>query len=145
MFDFHVEQLIDLGYFSKLTGLNLQSQQGLKEFIEANFLFQLKVFSEEDEEKNEWREKGLEVLDDHQVARTLGSKDEQKCIYYNSLQGRKLNFGIENSLDTHNILLFVASKETLYFNLVLKDLDCDFVLFKFEAPFDQFKSDSTAN
>lgn len=61
---------------------------------------------------------------------------------FNQTQGRKFNVGLEYEVDTHNVFLFIISKETPYFQKVLKEkFNCDFVLLKFESPFKHFKLD----
>ena len=51
-----------------------------------------------------------------------------------------MNVGIKNDIDTHNVYLFLITKETPVFSNILKTkFKCDFLLIKFESPFKYFK------
>ena len=53
-----------------------------------------------------------------------------------------MNVGLENSLETHNALLFLITKETHLLGKLLKEnFQCDFLLIKVEVPYDRVKSD----
>lgn len=68
-----------------------------------------------------------------------GCGKEYPSIFMNSVQGKKLTCCIDNSIDTHHILLFLISKQTHLLGKVLQREfhDCDFIVVKVEAPFDQ--------
>lgn len=69
-------------------------------------------------------------------------QDNVSSIYFNSIQGRKLNFGITKDLDTHNIFLFLITKETeVIGKVLLREFDCDYMVLKFEAPIKGMKKD----
>lgn len=69
-------------------------------------------------------------------------QDNVSSIYFNSIQGRKLNFGITKDLDTHNIFLFLITKETeVIGKVLLKEFDCDYMILKFEDPIKGMKKD----
>lgn len=64
-------------------------------------------------------------------------------IFFNTNQGRRLNCGINNDLRTHNILLFLITKETeLLGEMIKNEFGCDFLLIKFEQPFMEMKYDT---
>jgi hypothetical protein len=80
------------------------------------------------------------VIDDHQIKHQLNN--DAHSIYFNSVQGRKLNCGITCDLDTHDVFLFLLTKETDIFGRLLKnEFRADFMMLKFETPFKSFKSD----
>jgi len=87
-----------------------------------------------------WREKSLEVLDEYEMKMMNNQEEEATSIYMNSIQGRKLNCCIENSLETHNVYMFLITKQTQTFaKFLYKDFKCDFLLIKFELPFNDIK------
>lgn len=141
LFNFNIEKQISVSQFINQTNIDVQNHQEMVNFLEKNYLLKLNVFQSDEENPEDynrqaWRERALEILDEHQVQLQLGESSNVQSILFNSIQGRKLNFGIENSLETHNVFLFVISKETEYFGKVLKsEFKCDFILVKHEAPF----------
>lgn len=69
-------------------------------------------------------------------------QNDVSSIYFNSIQGRKLNYGITQDLDTHNVYLFMITKETDTLGKFLKtEFLCDYMILKFEAPLKSVKSD----
>ena len=54
-----------------------------------------------------------------------------------------MNCGIESNPETHNILLFLITKETEVLGEMIKnEFECDFLLLKFEQPFLEMKYDT---
>lgn len=93
-----------------------------------------------DEKRQDWREKALQHIDDINVQQQM--KNDVSSIFFNSIQGRKLNHGITKDLDTHNVFLFLITKETEVFGKLLEqEFLCDFMILKFEAPMKGMKSD----
>ena len=138
LFDFNIEKQISLEQLVETTHLDLQNPKEIEAFLQKNHLLKLNVVHGENEDprRQRWREKALEVLDEHQVQLQFGDSVKATSILFNSIQGRRLNCGIENDVNTHRIFLFVVSKETEHFGKVLKStFGCDFMLFKFETPF----------
>jgi hypothetical protein len=104
-------------------------------------LFTLNTFTARDNE--EWSEKALGVLDEYEMQNQYGKGAEYNSIIINSLQGKKLNCGIENSLDTHDIFLFLVSNQThLLGKIMQREFHCDFILLKFEAPMGEVKTET---
>ena len=68
-------------------------------FLDKNYLLKLNVFQPDEENpedfhKQAWREKALEILDEHQVQLQLGESSNVQSILFNSTLGRRLNVGI---------------------------------------------------
>lgn len=73
---------------------------------------------------------------------SLDQSDQANSIYMNTIQGRKLNCCITKDLNTHNIFLFLITKETDTLGPILgNEFKCDFMLIKFEVPFENIKLD----
>jgi len=111
------------------------------EFLTSNYVLKLTVFQED---KPDWREKALEILDEHEMKQSL-ENDATKCniIGFNSITGKHLkNLDLQHSNETHNVLLFLISMQTPTLGKLIKNhFHCDFLLTKFEIPYDTFKSD----
>lgn len=66
--------------------------------------------TDKEDKRQEWGEKALQVIDDIGMKQSM--QNDVSSIYFNSIQGRKLNYGVTKDLDTHNIYLFMITKET---------------------------------
>lgn len=119
-------------------GLEKGNLAAAYEFLKQSLLLKLNVY---DSERENWRQKALEVLDDHQMSENVGEGDEAASIFFNETQGRKFTFGLENDPSTHDIMLFIVSKQTHFFGKLLapERLNCDFAMLKFEAPMSMVK------
>ena len=91
----------------RVTGLRTDDQDGIRLFMKQNLLMTLTTFKTHD--NNEWSEKSLQVLDEHEMQNTYGTASEHNSIFFNQNQGRKLNCGIDNDLETHEVFMFVIS------------------------------------
>ena len=92
-----------------------------------------------------WRTKANELLDEYQLKLNYASNETAKpsTIFFNSNQGKRMNCGIDNNLQTHNVLLFLITKETeLLGEMIKNEFCCDFLLLKFEQPFVDMKYDT---
>lgn len=102
----------------QLTNLDLDDFTSITNFLLDNYLMKLSVLTDADikvsadARKEYWREKALGVLDDFQLKHQLGNDESQNTIYFNTIQGPKLNHGIENQDESHDIFLFIISKES---------------------------------
>jgi hypothetical protein len=54
------------------TNIDSKNLGDCQNFLEDNFLLKLNVFSQDNDENHQnWREKALEVIDDHQIKHSL--------------------------------------------------------------------------
>jgi hypothetical protein len=107
--------------------------------LRKNFIMKLNVFEESlenDEKHQDWREKALQVIDDIGMKQTM--QNDVSSIYFNSIQGRKLNHCITEDLETHNVFLFMITKETDKLGKFLnrEEFKCDYMILKHESPID---------
>ena len=120
--------------------IDFDDSKQVSHFLLNNYLLKLNVY--ETKEKEQWKSKALQVLDDHEMQNQYGNSEAFSSIYFNSIQGKNLNSGIHNSLETHNVLMFIVSKQTHRLGKFLtNEFDCDFMLLKFEVPYENVKFD----
>lgn len=96
-------------------------------------------------QKITWRKKANELLDEYQLKLNYASNETAKpsTIFFNGNQGKRLNCGIDNNLETHNVMLFLITKETeLLGEMINNQFSCDFLLIKFEQPLVDMKYDT---
>lgn len=89
--------------------------------MEQNYLYSLTVFEDTDKMREDWRKKSMEALDGFEMQNQFGNGEQSNCIFLNQFQGKYLNIGIEHSLETHNVLLFVISNQTYQLGKILKE------------------------
>lgn len=95
-----------------------------------------------DTDRENWKQKAYEILNDQELESEIGAGQNKETIYFNSLQGKYLNVGVVNDLMTHSILLFVISKHThILGRFIRDDFESDFLLCKFEIPYESMKND----
>lgn len=95
--------------------------------MDQNQLYSLTVFENQDhidsstKFKEDWRKKSLDILDSFEVQNQFGNGDLSNCIFFNEVQGKNINVGIENSLETHRVILFLICSQTYKLGKIVKE------------------------
>lgn len=87
LFEFNIEKQISLEQFVQSTRLDLQNAAEVEAFLKHNCLLKLRVVHDEgqDPRRQRWREKALEILDEHQVQLQFGDSAKATSILFNSV------------------------------------------------------------